>query len=132
MPTLMIVLRREIPDVLPYVHGESLTECEDELARIAEMLGVTPLTHFFGQGPDGTDFFLDDEDELGESFEMPEEVWFPPADGLATIAALLSHLQATPESVADAARISMELREWQSLLHSAQRHNVTWHVGVDF
>ncbi|TWT32909.1 hypothetical protein [Blastopirellula retiformator] len=132
MPTLMIVLRREIPDVLPYVHGEALTEREHEMTQIAETLGVTALSAFFGQGADETDFFLDDEEELGEEFDLPAEVWFAPADGLTTIAALLEHLAAKPDCVADSHKISLELREWQSLLQTAQRHRVKWHVGVDF
>ncbi|MCC9607228.1 hypothetical protein LOC68_13850 [Blastopirellula sp. JC732] len=132
MPTLMIVLRREIPDILPYVHGEALTEREDDLTVIARALGVTPLADFFGQGADETDFFLDDEDELGEEFDLPQETWFAAAEGLATIAALLAHVIAQPNCVGDSDRIAIELREWQALLKRAERHDVKWHVGVDF
>ncbi|EAQ80350.1 hypothetical protein [Blastopirellula marina] len=132
MPTLMIVLKREIPDVQSYVHGHELSEREEELTLLAQSLGVRPLMDFFGQGADETDFFLEDELDLGGGFELPQETWFAPAEGLLTIAALLAHLEAKPATISAEDSVRRELRQWQSLLQTADKHQVLWHVAVDF
>ena len=113
---LYIVLERQIEGFNPFVNGKELSQEEEELAANARDLGVTPLM----------DFYSTSEEEAEEfGFEAAPEAWFTAEQGLATVNALLAHVQ-------DKSAVVSDLQEFARVLEEARRHQVRWHLGVDY
>jgi hypothetical protein len=129
---LFIALEREIPGFDPFVNGKVLADASDELDAVAATLKVKPLMQFFSQDAEETARFLEGEGVEMEDFEIPSETWFPAADGLKTVEALLDHFQQIPSSPPQAVEIVRELQEFQAVLNRAADDEVRWHLDVDF
>jgi hypothetical protein len=124
-----IVLEREIPGFDPFVDGKALARAGDELERLAKNAGVSPLMKFFSASPNELAAFAEDHglDLKGTSAESAEQ-WFSPEEGLRSVQALLEAVEKRPKD----ARVVSTLKEFQSVLETAQKHSVRWHLAVDF
>jgi hypothetical protein len=129
---LFIALEQEIPGFDPFVNGKVLADASDELDAAAAKLKVTPLMQYFSQDAEETASFLEGEGVEMDDFEIPPETWFPAADGLKTVEALLDHFEHMPNSPPQAVDIVRELQEFRTVLHRAADHEVRWHLDVDF
>jgi hypothetical protein len=128
LPAFYIVLQEKIPGVdATGLEGRALCKHSDNLQAIANQAGVKPLTSFFSIDKSEVEGLLGDE-EAG--IEIPDKQFFPAADGLHTIAALLAAVAA--QKTPDHEKLTNELREFKDVLSAAQARNVGWHLGIDY
>lgn len=113
---LYIVLEKQIDELDLFVNGKALSQEEEELDAIARDLGVTPLMDFYGTSQE-------EADEFG--LEAGPEPWFTAEQGLATVTALLAHFK-------DENAVTADLQEFARVLEEARKHQVRWHLGVDY
>jgi hypothetical protein len=102
-----------------------LSRAEKHLAEIAKRLGVRPLMEFFSISPDEAAGFLEGE---GVDVEILAEQWFSAEEGLRTIQALLSKVDSSPESKA----AKDDLLSCERVLQEAHKHEIRWHLALDF
>ncbi|MES2571981.1 MAG: hypothetical protein V4710_18245 [Verrucomicrobiota bacterium] len=122
---LYIALETVIPGVDTMIDGKMLSKAEEQLAKAATRLGVRPLMHFFSLSADeATDLLGDDV----AGIDIPAVQWFSAEEGLTTVDALLTAVDASPEF--KAAR--EDLLECQRVLQEAHSHGVRWHLAIDF
>ncbi len=127
-----IVLERKIDGLDTMMDGKSLAHAIETLDAAATRLGVTPLSNFFSIDPEQAAEFLLEEGGEGAGIELPPLQQFSAQAGLATVRALLAHLQAKPRSVKDAEGVVGDLRECERILSAAAEHGIGWHFEVDF
>jgi hypothetical protein len=124
-----IVLERKIPGFDPFVNGKALARAGEKLEKLAKAAGVTPLMKFFIASPDElAEFAADHGASLKGAGVESAEQWFSPGEGLKVVHVLL---EAVEKQAGDAGVVS-DLKEFQSVLETAQKHGVRWHLAVDF
>src|SRR5687768_13554486 len=106
-----LMFERDVPGVLHRcVEGYDLARGKtvDKLGRIAEGLGVRPIDGFYrdtflGHLPKEAQVAMTlgywDEEEWGPRPDDPEPNWYDPAEGLASLRAVLGHLREHPKEV---------------------------------
>ena len=115
----------------------ALLELEEPLEAIAAELNVTPLSGFY----DDTDCRCNlDEDfvgsaEDGEGWTAADAQWYPAADLLASMTALLAHLESDPDVLPetngwDQQAALEDLREFMELLKPAVAAGKTVHLQM--
>lgn len=124
-----LVPKNEIDGFDPGVDGKSLASVdEDFLLDLAQALGVEPLQAFLSGDPAAfDDFGMDDESGEGAS----EAEWFPAAEGLRTVRAMLAHLRATPDAVPLPGVIE-DLEDFERVLRRLDAEDVEFHIAVDY
>lgn len=125
---LYIRLEREIPGFDPFVNGKAVARAGDFTESTAKRLGVKPLMEFFSVDEEAAALA---EESGVDSADVPEQ-WFDPADGLITVRALITELEAHPSSVKGAANILEDLHEFESVLTRANEQKVRWSLAFDF
>jgi len=131
---LYIVLENPLVDTDIIVDGKALSRAEPELADIAARLGVVPLMDYFSMDPTEAEEFLAvaDVDYASLGIELREAQWFSATEGLKTINGLLQYLQQEPGMVKDVEAVLRDLRECQRMLEAAEKHQIRWHLAVDY
>lgn len=132
MPSLFIVLHRDIPGLDTYVNGQMLSEREPLLERLARKLNVVPLLEFTSQDPEEGAALLEEMGVDPSEIDLPEETWFSSLQGLQTVQTLSTFLKEHPATMPDTDRIREELAEWEKVLSRAVEENVPWHLSVDY
>ena len=127
MPSLYIVLEKEIPGTDTYVNGHFLSKHNDELEKVAKGLKVTPLMSFFSVSKEELGAL---HEEYGVPLKKTEEKWFAADDGLRTVNALLQNLSSS--KLGDTAPIESDLREFLGVLELAKANGIRWHLAVDY
>src|SRR5260221_13820390 len=122
---LYIILEKEISGVDTMIDGKMLSRAEDLLQREATSLGVRPLMEFFSMSPEEAADFL--ESDISEG-EIPAQQWFSAEEGLRTVRALLSRIDASLEW----SHAKDDLLAFERVLNEARKHGVRWHLAVDF
>lgn len=126
-----IVPEFEIDGFDHFVNGKAIGHVsESRLRDICKSLNVTSLHEFVSQDPAELAEYFDD-DSLGDVPGL-EQQWFSPDDGLETVSALSSHLQAHPEIIKNAAGVIEDLEEFKSVLTRLQAEDVRWYLALDF
>ena len=120
-----VVLEREIPGFDPFVNGKALAKAGDALDASAKGSGVKPILSFFSVTPEMVAFA---ENEGAELPSIVEEAWFEAAEGLKTVGLLLQEVK---KSSANASLVK-DLEDFRDVLETLQKHNVRWHLAVDF
>ena len=125
--TYYIVLEREIPGFDHAVNGKALAKSSKQLDSIAKEKSPPTLMSFFSISGDELTGFAE---EHGVSLKQspPSEKWFSADDGLKTINGLID---ATGRDKLDA-RIIADLQDFKTVLETAKRNGVGWHLAVDF
>jgi hypothetical protein len=103
-----ISLQNKNPGFDTFVNGKSLARACDQLDAIAKQLGVTPIGEFFGKK------------------------WHAAEAGLASVEALVRHLQEEPAAIPDCADVVKDLEEWQEVLRHAKAANIKWKMKIDY
>ena len=122
---LYIALENKIPGLDTIIDGKMLSRTEKQIAKVAKRLGVRPLMDFFSTSADEA------SDLLGEAvagIEIPAAQWFSAEEGLKTVDALLAEIDASPELEP----AKDDLLGCQRVLREAQKHDVRWHLAIDF
>ena len=120
-----VVPEREIPGFDPFVNGKALAKAGDSLEVIAKSCGVKPILSFFGVTPGMVAFA---ENEGAELPSAVEETWFTAAEGLKTVRLLLEKVEEHSDNVP----LVTDLEDFRRVLETLQKHNVRWHLAVDF
>jgi hypothetical protein len=129
---LYITLERKIPGVETFTkEGKTLAKASDGLDVLADRLAVKPLMTFFSVAPDEVADLLEESGGI-DGLDLPDEAWYPAAEGLATVDRLLAYLAEHPEAISESARVIDGLREFQAILRRASAEEVRWHLTVDY
>src|SRR3569833_4030732 len=132
--SLYIVVEGEDPGFDIFVNGHALARNEDALERLAESLGVAPLLQFFSADENSMCMLLGQgAGDPGWARHLPEPQWFDPAQGLVTVKALMRFLSETLASFGSETQpVLTELREYETVLASALKHHLRWHLAVSW
>ncbi len=122
---LYIALEKQIPDFDSVIDGKMLSKSEKQLAAAAKRLGVRPLMEFFSTSAEEAEDLLGD-DMAG--IDIPAAQWFSAEEGLRTVEALLAQAEISAELRAT----KDDLLDCQRVLRAAQKHDVRWHLAIDF
>ena len=126
-----VTLQRELPGVDPSaVDGKALIHAQHQLRVIAERLGLTPLLAFLATNPAELGWFLQREGLDPEDYPLPEEEWFDPANGLATVRGLLADLRRDPRGINWAEQVVRDLEALAVILDAAAREQVPFHLST--
>ncbi|MFZ0395537.1 MAG: hypothetical protein WCF17_18005 [Terracidiphilus sp.] len=132
--SLYIVVEGEDPGFDIFVNGHALARNEDALERLAERLNVKPLLEFFSADENSMALLM--EQGAGNpdwASHLPRPQWFSPADGLATVCALIDFLLKNLAAFgSETAQVLSELREYECVLGKTSRHNLRWHLAVSW
>ncbi len=120
----------ELADFDHSVDGKALAHIpEGALDARCRELGVRPFMEFFSQDPEMVAELIADSGGDPEGIDIPAEQWFDPAEGLATVRALLSVPEALPGS---ATAVAEDLRGCERVLARLTSEGVRWHLAIDF
>ncbi len=129
-----IVVEGEDPGYDIFVNGQALARHEAELEQLAASLHVRPLLDFFSADRNSMAMLL--EQGAGDpewTRSLPDPQWFTPNDGLATVNALLAHLEEHPASFGSSTGAMVdELREYERVLEKTISHGLRWHLAVSW
>lgn len=132
--SLYIVVEGEDPGFDIFVNGHALARNEDALEQLADSLQVAPLLQFFSADENSMCLLL--EQGAGDpewAHHLPEPQWFDPADGLASVRALIRFLVESPVSFgSETLPILSELREYERVLVKTQKYKLRWHLAVSW
>lgn len=124
-----VALQRELPAAQAIaVDGKALVFRQHDLDEIAERLKVPGLTEFLSADPAAMGQYLRQQGLDPDSFPIPDEEWFEPAEGLATVRGLLGHLRVNANAVLDSYRIVRDLTAIEQILTLAEREQVLFHL----
>jgi hypothetical protein len=130
--SMYIVVEGEDPGYDIFVNGRALARYEDSLEKLALRLGVRPLIEFFSA--DENSLAILTEEGAGNPDlhkRMPPPQWYQPADGLATITALLDALRREPHLLGVESRMVIsELEEYEIVLRKTVDRSLRWHLAV--
>ena len=129
MPSLYIILEKQIPNADIYVNGNFLSKNNDQLGRMAKQLGVRPLMDFFSISSEELSSLVEEYSPKLTKKDHQEN-WFTAEEGLQTVKTLLKNLASSELGQLD--RIEAELQEFSKVLELAKANNLRWHLGVDY
>jgi len=102
-----ISLQNKNPGFDTFVNGKAIAHACDELEAIAVKEGVASIMSYYGRK------------------------WYGADTGLATVHALIRHLEANPEAVPDAGDVIDDLKEWEEVLLKAKDAGIKWKMKID-
>ena len=131
---MYIVVEGEDPGFDIFVNGRSLARHEDALERLALRLGGRPLIEFFAADENSMSLLIEEgAGNLELLRRLPPPQWYSPADGLATVQALLTALRDEPQLLGtEGAQVLSELREYAVVLEKTRAHEMRWHLAVSW
>src|SRR5215469_3416423 len=129
MPSLYIVLEKEIPNIDIYVNGNFLSKHSKELQKLAKKSGVPSLISFFSTSPEEIADLMEKDVESLKGSPTYTEKWFAAEDGLRTVNALLENLGGFK---GDRDKVEAELQEFGRVLQLAQSNDIRWHLAIDY
>jgi len=132
--SMYIVVEGEDPGYDIFVNGRALARYEDALERLALRLGVRPLIEFFSADENSMSLLIEEGAGNPELIRrLPPPQWYSPADGLATVRALISTLEDDPQQLGtEGPQVLTELEEYARVLDKANRAGHRWHLAVSW
>lgn len=131
---MYIVVEGEDPGFDIFVNGHALARNEDALEKLAIRLSVKPLLEFFSADQNSMALLLEEgagDPEWAKTLPPPQ--WFSPADGLATVRALLEYLTEFPAALgSETKRVISELTEYELVLAKAVQRSLRWQLAVSW
>jgi hypothetical protein len=125
-----VILEGEVPGIAPAAgSGKSLLYFQRQIDDLAKRLKLSPLSGFFSRSRADILAYLQDAGVERDPESVPDEQWFDPADGLATVRGLLDSLREDPTSVPDPVKIIADLEQIESALVGAAESGVRFHLG---
>jgi hypothetical protein len=119
----------ELEQLARRVDGKPLSLAFETLDALSRESGVTPLMDLVSIDAESAADLLGDVDEA-EEVEIPEESWFSPGAGLATVRSLLTRMKQDPAGVPHAALVLDDLAAMEALLVAAERAGTTFHLQI--
>jgi len=132
--SMYIVVEGEDPGYDIFVNGRALARYEDALERVALRLGVRPLIEFFSADENSMSLLIEEGAGNPELIRrLPPPQWYSPADGLATVKALISALEDDPQQLGtEGPQVLSELQEYARVLEKASQAGHRWHLAVSW
>jgi hypothetical protein len=132
--SLYIVVEGEDPGFDTFVNGRSLARNEEALERLAAAQQVTPLLEFFSADENSMALLLEQGTGHPEwAQNLPQPQWFAPAEGLATVCALISFLAGNPGIIgSETLPVLSELREYERVLRKTEEYGLRWHLAASW
>ena len=131
---MYIVVEGEDPGFDIFVNGRALARYEDALERVALRLGVKPLIEFFSADENSMSLLIEEGAGNPELIRrLPPPQWYAPADGLATVLALVTELQGDPQLLGtEGPQVLAELLEYACVLERTVKAGLRWHLAVSW
>jgi len=132
--SLYIVVEGDDPEFDTFVNGQALARNEDALERLAARLQVKPLLDFFSADMNSMALLLEQGTGNPEwAGHLPQPQWFAPADGYATVVALLEFLTANPAALGSETELVVrELCEYETVIRKTFNRSLRWHLAVSW
>jgi hypothetical protein len=130
---LYISLEQTIPGVDPMgMDGRAAARAQFVLDAIAERLKVPTITSLLCADRNEVVEFLEDVGVDTDEFGVPDEHWFPAAEGLRSVTALLTLLRkAASPSVPNVVRVIADLEAMEKVLRAAEKSGIRFHFSMD-
>ena len=126
---VFVSLEKEIADVHPLdMDGKLLAKAQDALDEFVSNQGLKTIAEMTSFSDEEIEDFFDEEAEVPQN----EELWFSAADGLATIRAMLKHLNENPGFVQRSDDVREDLLSIETILVTAEAHQSRFHFSLDF
>jgi hypothetical protein len=131
---MYIVVEGTDPGYDIFVNGRALARHEDGVERLALRLGVKPLIEFFSADENSMALLIEEGAGNPELLKrLPPPQWYPPEDGLKTVAALVAELRNEPQQLGtEGALVLAELEEYERVLRKTQERGLRWHLAVSW
>ena len=131
---MYIVVEGEDPGFDIFVNGRALARHEDALERLALRLGVKPLIEFFSADENSMSLLIEEGAGNPELIRrLPPPQWYAPADGLATVRALVAALGDDPQQLGtEGPQVLNELQEYARVLEKTMGAGLRWHLAVSW
>ena len=133
--SVWIRLKQPIGDVDPLqTDGKLLAKAMDILDRASRELHVRPLSDFYSVSKKAAMAEVEGAELSEEEWDAIEDdhVWWPPAEGLASVQALLKWVSENPKKVHRPDDVTADLVGFRSVLEAAVRENTEFNVAVDW
>ena len=128
---IVITLERDLPDAAAAYakagSGKALARESDRVDGAARRRGVAPPTSMLSESQAALVAQLREEGFDPAKMRLPPEQWFPAADGLKTVAALIEHISANLNDFKQPNPILRDLKAAEALLKAADAAGVRFH-----
>lgn len=126
---VFVSLEKEIADVHPLdLDGKLLAKAQDALDEFVSRQGLKTIAEMTSFSDEEIEDFFDEETEVPQN----EELWFSASDGLATIRAMLNHLNENPHFVKRSDDVREDLLGIETILVAADAQQSRFHFSLDF
>lgn len=131
---MYIVVEGDDPGYNIYVNGRVLARYESAVEKLALELGVKPLLEFFSADENSMALLIEEGGGNPDLLKrLPPPQWYPAQDGLRTLAALITALDADPHQFgSEGPEVLSELREYEAVLRKTAERNLRWHLAVSW
>jgi hypothetical protein len=132
--SMYIVVEGDDPGYNIYVNGRVLARYESAVEKLALELGVKPLLEFFSADENSMALLIEEGGGNPDLLKrLPPPQWYPAQDGLRTLAALITALDADPHQFgSEGPEVLSELREYEAVLRKTAERNLRWHLAVSW
>ena len=128
---ILITLEKDLPDArAAYAKGgtgKALARETDRLDSAARRRRVAPITALLSESPADLIAQLKADGFDPAKMRIPPEQWFPAAEGLKTVRALIEHVSANLNNFKQPNPILRDLRAAEALLAAADEGGVRFH-----
>jgi len=131
---MYIVVEGDDPGYNIFVNGRALARHEDAVERLALRLGVRPLIEFFSADENSMALLIEEGAGNPELLRrLPPPQWYPAADGVATVTALVEALRDEPQQLgSEGPLVLAELEEYARVLKKTEERGLRWHLAVSW
>jgi hypothetical protein len=132
--SIWVRLKRDIEGIDPLdTDGKLLARAIEALDKQCRKLHVRPLSDYYSVSPKQALAEVEGGDDLtDEQWEAlaDDHAWWPPADGLKSVNALLQWMESSPVHLERSEEIAHDLRSIRVVLEAARREGVEFNVAV--
>jgi hypothetical protein len=131
---MYIVVEGDDPGYNIYVNGRLLARYESAVEKLALELRVKPLLEFFSADENSMALLIEEGAGNPELLpRLPPPQWYPPQDGLRTVAALIAALEEDAHQLgSEGPGVLEELREYETVLRKTSERGLRWHLAVSW
>jgi len=132
---ILVTLEKDLPDAAAATAyakagtGKALAREADRIDSAARRRGVTPPTSMLSENQAALIAQLEADGFNPAKMRIPPELWFPAADGLATVRALIDYVGANLNDFKQPNPILRDLKAVEALLITAEAAGARFHFS---
>jgi hypothetical protein len=132
--SMYIVVEGEDPGFNIFVNGRHLARYESAIEELALRLNVRPLLEFFSADENSMLLLIEEGAGNPELLpRLPPPQWYAADEGLHTVTALISALEADLHQLgSEGPAVLEELREYEAVLRKTFERGLRWHLAVSW